>query len=125
MLSFIVVVFKKCKYPVLVNYIDRRFCSKIPKSPQSIIDLTKLPPATKIDKETIEHLERISLVDFGDERGIKIVEEAVRFADQLFLCNTDGVEPFTSLLEDRFAFFPYQDVTYVNCFLINYVLTGV
>ncbi|CAH1388874.1 unnamed protein product [Nezara viridula] len=102
MLSLTIINLKKCRHLSSINnFIRKSFCSKVPKKPFSAIDLSKLPPSTKIDKETIEHLERISLVDFGDEKGIKIVEEAVRFADQLFLCNTDGVEPLTSLLEDR------------------------
>lgn len=102
MLSLTLKLLKKCRHQFPNNNLVRNsYSHKIPKNPFGGLDLSKLPPATKIDKETIEHLERISLVDFGDEKGIKIVEEAVRFADQLLLCNTDEVEPLTSLLEDR------------------------
>ena len=55
----------------------------------------------KIDRNTIEHLERLSLVDFGDERGIKIVEAAIKFADQLNEIDISGVEPFITVLENE------------------------
>ncbi|XP_014278764.1 glutamyl-tRNA(Gln) amidotransferase subunit C, mitochondrial [Halyomorpha halys] len=116
MLSLTVLPLKKCLYQFSINcLIQRSFCSKVPKKPFGAIDLSKLPPPTKIDKETIEHLERISLVDFGDEKGIQIVEEAVRFADQLFLCNTEGVEPLTTLLEDRALSLRNDEVVDGNC----------
>lgn len=50
--------------------------------------------------ELIEHLERLSLVDFGNEAGIQRLEAAIRFADQLRLVNAEGVEPMDSVLED-------------------------
>lgn len=57
--------------------------------------------STKIDQETIEQLERISLVDFANKRGIKRLEEAIAFADQICDIDTTGVEPLYSVLEDR------------------------
>ncbi len=50
----------------------------------------------------IEHLERLALVDFGNEAGIKRLEAAIRFADQIHLVNTEGVKPMDSVLEDRY-----------------------
>ncbi len=50
----------------------------------------------------IEHLERLALVDFGNEAGIKRLEAAIRFADQIHLVDTEGVEPMDSVLEDRY-----------------------
>ncbi|KAF6199148.1 hypothetical protein GE061_007173 [Apolygus lucorum] len=76
------------------------FCSLVPDKPV-VPDRSKLPEPTRIDAHTIEQLERNSLVDFGNEEGIRIVEEAIRFADQLSLVDTEGVEPLTSVLEDR------------------------
>lgn len=55
----------------------------------------------KIDTQTIKHLERLSLVDFGDEKGIKIVEDAIKFADKLNELDTTGVEPLVTVLENE------------------------
>ena len=81
--------------------------SKIP--PASVIkkiDESKLPPRTIIDQATVEHLERLSLVDFASKKGIKSLEEAIRFADQIRIIDTKGVEPMISVLENRFVHFP-------------------
>nr|CAG4651862.1 EOG090X076T [Triops cancriformis] len=53
-----------------------------------------------IDRATIQHLERLSLVDFANIQGIARLEEAIRFADQIRSVDTTGVEPLISVLED-------------------------
>ena len=47
------------------------------------IDESLLPPPTKIDAKTITILERQSLVDFANEEGVRTLEAAIRFADQV------------------------------------------
>ena len=37
----------------------------------------------KIDSATIEQLERLSLVNFGNEEGIRTLEDAIAFAEPL------------------------------------------
>ena len=54
-----------------------------------------------IDPATIEHLERISLVDFANVAGIKRLEEAVKLAEVVTRVDTTGVEPLYSILEDE------------------------
>ncbi|XP_014257069.1 glutamyl-tRNA(Gln) amidotransferase subunit C, mitochondrial [Cimex lectularius] len=93
----------------------RSFCCKVPNSPVPGIDTSRLPKETKIGKELIEHLESISLVDFGNEKGVRIVEEAIRFADQLTVVDTEGVQPLTSVLEDRSLPLRADVVTEGNC----------
>lgn len=79
--------------------------SKIPPTPVvKPIEENKLPPRTKIDKKTIDLLERLSLVDFANKKGIKRLEDAIRFADQIRVIDTTGVEPMISVLEDRSVF---------------------
>jgi Asp-tRNA(Asn)/Glu-tRNA(Gln) amidotransferase C subunit len=56
---------------------------------------------TNIDDALINHLERLSLVDFGNEEGIERLSKAVRFADTLMMVDTTGVEPMTTVLEGR------------------------
>ena len=52
-----------------------------------------------IDPATIEHLERISLVDFANVAGIKRLEDAVQLAEVVTRVDTTGVEPLYSVLE--------------------------
>lgn len=75
------------------------FSSKVPDKPVDSVDPNKLPSPTTIGKSTIDQLEKISLVNFETAKGIEIVEEAIRFADHLFLVNTEGVKPLTTVLE--------------------------
>lgn len=75
---------------------------KIPATPiYTEPDEEKLPNKTVIDRETIEHLERLSLVNFGNEDGVRIVENAIRFADRIFEVDTKGIEPLITVLEDQ------------------------
>lgn len=80
----------------------RFYSSKVPEKPTwETIDPEQMPKETAIDQNTIDLLERLSLVDFNNKAGIERLSHAVRFADQLFLVNTEGVEPMDSVLEDR------------------------
>ena len=54
-----------------------------------------------IDPATIEHLERISLVDFASVEGIQRLEEAVKLAEIVRQVDTSGVQPLYSILEDE------------------------
>lgn len=51
-------------------------------------------PADLVDK-----LERLALVDFRTKEGLACLESAIRFADQLHVVDTSGVEPMDSVLE--------------------------
>lgn len=57
-----------------------------------------LIPADLVDK-----LERLALVDFRTKQGLDCLEKAIRFADQLHVVDTSGVEPMDSVLEDRYG----------------------
>ncbi|KAA0195119.1 Glutamyl-tRNA(Gln) amidotransferase subunit C mitochondrial [Fasciolopsis buskii] len=73
-----------------------------------------LPPRTELDSETVKLLERLSLVEFGTETCLRILEEAIRFADplltdQAFRGTTDdaalsfrNTEPMVSLCEELY-----------------------
>lgn len=49
----------------------------------------------------MDKLERLALVDFRTKQGLECLEKAIRFADQLHVVDTSGVEPMDSVLEDR------------------------
>ncbi|XP_078599881.1 glutamyl-tRNA(Gln) amidotransferase subunit C, mitochondrial [Branchiostoma floridae x Branchiostoma japonicum] len=101
--------------PVLLA-ITRRLSSKVPSEPTwKEVHESKLPKPTKIDQDTIAHLERLALVDFANKEGIRRLEAAIRFADQMFLVDTTGVEPMDSVLEDRELYLRDDKVTEGNC----------
>uniref|UniRef100_A0A8C6NVJ1 Glutamyl-tRNA(Gln) amidotransferase subunit C, mitochondrial n=1 Tax=Nothobranchius furzeri TaxID=105023 RepID=A0A8C6NVJ1_NOTFU len=54
-----------------------------------------------IPADLVDKLERLALVDFRTKEGLACLEKAIRFADQLHLVDTSGVEPMDSVLEDR------------------------
>lgn len=57
--------------------------------------------ATTVDPELVDYLERIALVDFSNQEAVERLNAAIRFADQLFVVNTEGVTPQHSVLEDQ------------------------
>ena len=59
----------------------------------------QVPP---LDKEMIEHLERLSLVMFNNKAGVERLQSAIGFANQLYMVDTEGVEPLDNVLEDRY-----------------------
>ena len=59
----------------------------------------QVPP---LDKEMIEHLERLSLVMFNNKAGVERLQSAIKFANQLYMVDTEGVEPLDNVLEDRY-----------------------
>ncbi|XP_042343925.1 glutamyl-tRNA(Gln) amidotransferase subunit C, mitochondrial [Plectropomus leopardus] len=61
----------------------------------------QLPPPTQIPADLVDKLERLALVDFRTKQGLDCLEKAIRFADQLHVVDTSGVEPMDSVLEDR------------------------
>lgn len=50
----------------------------------------------------MDKLERLALVDFRTKQGLECLQKAIRFADQLHVVDTCGVEPMDSVLEDRY-----------------------
>ncbi|XP_041854547.1 glutamyl-tRNA(Gln) amidotransferase subunit C, mitochondrial [Melanotaenia boesemani] len=61
----------------------------------------QLPPPRQIPADLVDKLERLALVDFRTKEGLACLEKAIRFADQLHVVDTSGVEPMDSVLEDR------------------------
>ncbi|XP_040106807.1 glutamyl-tRNA(Gln) amidotransferase subunit C, mitochondrial [Oryx dammah] len=69
----------------------------------------------RVTGELIQHLERLSLVDFGSQEAVARLEKAIAFADRLRAVNTDGVEPMESVLEDRCLYLRSDNVVEGNC----------
>ncbi|CAL8142086.1 unnamed protein product [Orchesella dallaii] len=69
----------------------------------------KCIPPEKLSENLVHHLERTSLVDFDNAEAVARLSEAIRFADQLFEVNTEGVEPLVTVLENE-ALYLREDV---------------
>ncbi|XP_072020542.1 glutamyl-tRNA(Gln) amidotransferase subunit C, mitochondrial-like [Amphiura filiformis] len=90
--------------------------TKIPSEPTwKPIDPNKLPEIPAIDDETIDHLERLALVNFSNQAARERLTRAIEFANQLQLVDTAGVEPMASVLEDRTLYLREDEVTEGNC----------
>ena len=76
------------------------FHPAIPKVPTSPA-LPRNERKPVIDAPIIEQLERISLVDFANVRGIERLEEAIELANIVTHVDTQGVEPLYSILEEE------------------------
>ncbi|KAM6964957.1 glutamyl-tRNA(Gln) amidotransferase subunit C, mitochondrial [Aplochiton taeniatus] len=55
----------------------------------------------EVPADLVDRLERLALVDFRNQEGLACLEKAIRFADQLHVVDTEGVDPLDSVLEDR------------------------
>ncbi|XP_069817364.1 glutamyl-tRNA(Gln) amidotransferase subunit C, mitochondrial [Dendropsophus ebraccatus] len=89
--------------------------SKVPQSPTWSQEPATDTQNINVSTEVIDHLERLALVDFRNQEGVERLEKAIRFANQLHNVNTEGVEPLSSVLEDRELYMRGDTVTAGNC----------
>ncbi|XP_034547859.1 glutamyl-tRNA(Gln) amidotransferase subunit C, mitochondrial [Notolabrus celidotus] len=76
--------------------------SKVPKvATWEPVSEDQLPLPAQIPADLVDKLERLALVDFRTKQGLDCLEKAIRFADQLHVVDTAGVEPMDSVLEER------------------------
>uniref|UniRef100_A0A0M3HSM1 Glutamyl-tRNA(Gln) amidotransferase subunit C, mitochondrial n=2 Tax=Ascaris TaxID=6251 RepID=A0A0M3HSM1_ASCLU len=76
-------------------------CTFVPREPcPSKIDESLVEEPPIFDRRLITHLERLSLVRFSDEEAVAHLRKAVKYANQLKLLNTTGVEPMETVIED-------------------------
>ncbi|KAI3372088.1 hypothetical protein L3Q82_006941 [Scortum barcoo] len=75
---------------------------KVPKAPTwEPVPEDQLPQPAHVPADLVDKLERLALVDFRTKQGLDCLKKAIRFADQLHVVDTSGVEPMDSVLEDR------------------------
>ncbi|XP_076587990.1 glutamyl-tRNA(Gln) amidotransferase subunit C, mitochondrial [Chaetodon auriga] len=90
--------------------------SKIPPFPTwEPVPEDQLPQPAQIPADLVDKLERLALVDFRNKEGLACLEKAIRFADQLHVVDTSGVEPMDSILEDRALSLRDDAVTEGDC----------
>lgn len=88
----------------------------MPQTPtwEPVLD-NQLPLATTVSSDLVDKLERLALVDFRTKQGLDCLEKAIRFADQLHVVDTSGIEPMDSVLEDRPLYLRKDEVKEGNC----------
>ncbi|KAM3938256.1 glutamyl-tRNA(Gln) amidotransferase subunit C, mitochondrial [Leptodactylus fuscus] len=89
--------------------------SKVPQNPTWSMEADRDSQDCHVSAEVIDHLERLALVDFRNQEGVERLKSAIQFASQLHLVNTEGVEPLSSVLEDRALYVRTDAVTTGNC----------
>jgi len=95
---------------------SRGLASKVPDAPTwQQVDFDSLPRVPEVDLELVEQLERISLVQFNNEVGVKWLTESVKSASQLLAVDTSQVEPLDSVLEEQELWLRADQVTEGNC----------
>lgn len=52
-----------------------------------------------MDAQTVQLLERLSLVDLDSEEAHRTLEDSIEFASQILSIDTEGVEPLYTVLE--------------------------
>ncbi|XP_072164315.1 glutamyl-tRNA(Gln) amidotransferase subunit C, mitochondrial-like [Diadema setosum] len=88
----------------------------IPQTPQWIKNNKKEDGAqSKVNLETVEHLERLALVNFNSAAGVERLEHAIALAEQLDAVDTTGVEPMATVLEDQELYLRDDVVTEGYC----------
>ncbi|XP_053276429.1 glutamyl-tRNA(Gln) amidotransferase subunit C, mitochondrial [Pleuronectes platessa] len=99
-----------------------RVCSSAPHNPKvpefatwEPVPEDQLPPPTRIPADLVDKLERLALVDFRTKEGLACLEKAIRFADQLHVVDTSGIEPMDSVLEDRALYLRNDTVMEGDC----------
>ncbi|CAL8343454.1 unnamed protein product [Lota lota] len=75
----------------------------------------QLPSSPQVPADLVDKLERLALVDFRTKEGLACLERAIRFADQLHVVDTSGVEPMDSVLEHRQLLLRGDTVTEGDC----------
>lgn len=89
-------------YCVCVAQRAQYISSKIPEKPQWIeVNPKDLPEVPELTDEMVNHLERLSLVDFNNKAGVERLRSAIGYANQINVIDTEGVEPLYSVLEGR------------------------
>ncbi|XP_046658105.1 glutamyl-tRNA(Gln) amidotransferase subunit C, mitochondrial-like [Daphnia pulicaria] len=83
------------------SFVLKKFSSAVPEKP-IVLEREGETASVKIDSKTIEHLERLSLVDFANREGIRRLEEAIQFANQIHSVDTSAVKPLINVLYEEY-----------------------
>ncbi|XP_035785740.1 glutamyl-tRNA(Gln) amidotransferase subunit C, mitochondrial-like isoform X2 [Anopheles albimanus] len=82
-----------------------QFATKVPQQPyvttEPTVPTTLQEPDTKpvIDRQTVQLLERLSLVDLETNDALETLGDSIGFASRILAIDTEGVEPLYTVLE--------------------------
>ncbi|KAJ6639582.1 Glutamyl-tRNA(Gln) amidotransferase subunit C, mitochondrial [Pseudolycoriella hygida] len=98
-----------------LDFSELKFVSKVPSSPHvSPINLVKVD-RIKIDEDTIQLLERLSLVNLDSKEAINTLEDSIEFASKILHIDTTNVEPLYTVLEYQNLYLRKDIVNEGNC----------
>ncbi|XP_035785749.1 glutamyl-tRNA(Gln) amidotransferase subunit C, mitochondrial-like isoform X3 [Anopheles albimanus] len=107
-------IFTLCKRSALVGSsrkqfkwakLQLQFATKVPQQPyvttEPTVPTTLQEPDTKpvIDRQTVQLLERLSLVDLETNDALETLGDSIGFASRILAIDTEGVEPLYTVLE--------------------------
>lgn len=109
--KFAFITFCKVKY---IQILSRNIGGKVPTTPVNTLEKYQNKKVV-VDKNTLNLLERLSLVKCDTTKGTKVLEDSIAFADKILHINTDNVEPLYSVLEEENLHLRTDKVTQGNC----------
>lgn len=83
-----------------LNFRELKHPTKVPQTPhKSAVALATGATRIPVDDQTVQLLERLSLVDLDSKEAHRTLEDAIEFASQILDIDTEGVEPLYTVLE--------------------------
>ncbi|XP_058445307.1 glutamyl-tRNA(Gln) amidotransferase subunit C-1, mitochondrial [Malaya genurostris] len=84
------------------NRRELKYPTKVPQKPHvSSITSGTVPSRIEVDEQTVQLLERLSLVDLDSKEAHKTLEDSIEFASRILTIDTEGVEPLYTVLEGQ------------------------
>ncbi|XP_050074049.1 glutamyl-tRNA(Gln) amidotransferase subunit C, mitochondrial-like [Anopheles maculipalpis] len=72
--------------------------TKVPQQPHRLVLLAD-PSSITINQQTVQLLERLSLVNLDSKQALETLQDSIEFASRIIPIDTDDVEPLYSVLE--------------------------
>lgn len=87
-----------------IDFTEIKYPTKVPETPISCINLDKSPdytPSQIVDSQTLQLLERLSLVDLDSKEALRALEDSIEFAEKVVKIHTGCVRPMYTVLENH------------------------
>lgn len=84
-----------------INFDELKHPTKVPQRPHKSTTVGGQSSRVRIpvDGQTVQLLERLSLVDLDSAEAHRTLEDSIEFASQILAIDTEGVEPLYTVLE--------------------------
>ncbi|XP_055616001.1 glutamyl-tRNA(Gln) amidotransferase subunit C, mitochondrial [Toxorhynchites rutilus septentrionalis] len=84
-----------------LDFRELKHPTKVPQKPHISNLGTGQTERISVDEQTVQLLERLSLVDLDSKEAHKALEDSIEFASRILAINTEGVEPLYTVLEQQ------------------------